>query len=160
MSDQTPPRQPVRLAGFNVVELVGGAVMSLTGVAAAVAASTYGLGTARAVGPGLFPLCLGVVLAVMGVAVIFEGRTSTALPPKVPWRPILSITAGLIAYGLFVERLGAFAAVVALIVCAGFAEPRFRPGSTLGVALACCAFMAALAWAFWGAITIRLLPEF
>ena len=53
-----------------------------------------------------------------------------------------------------------------LISDAAFAEnykeifAAFRPGSTLGVALACCAFMAALAWAFWGAITIRLLPEF
>jgi len=40
------------------------------------------------------------------------------------------------------------------------AAPHIFAGIRLGVALACCAFMALLAWAFRGAIAIRLLPEF
>lgn len=153
-----PERRPVRIAGFNVVELVGGAILSLVGIAAAVASADYGLGSLRQVGPGMFPMCLGIVLALMGVAVIFDGRRSMSVAPKAPWRPILAICAGLAAFGLLVEEMGAVAAIVGLVVLVGFAEPKYRPKTLAGIALAAIIFMAILAWAFYGAVNIQLLP--
>ena len=154
-----PDGKPVRIAGFNVVELVGGGVLSAVGIAAAIASANYGLGTLRQVGPGMFPMCLGIVLALMGVAVIFDGRRSMSVAPRAPWRPILAICAGLAAFGLLVERMGAIAAIVGLVVLVGFAEPKSRPKTLAGIALAAIAFMSVLAWAFYGAVNIQLLPE-
>lgn len=152
-------RVPVRVAGFNVVELVGGLILIVAGASAAIVAQRYGLGTARNVGPGMFPMLLGATLALLGLGVVIEGRTSSTLLPQIPWRPIITISLGLAAFGFLVERAGAIAAVVSLIFLAGLAEEKFRPVTLIAIAAVTVGFTAMLGWAFYGALTLDLLPR-
>lgn len=150
--------QIVRVFGFNVVDLAGGALLVLLGLGAAWEASSYGLGELRNIGPGFFPMALGFVLAGFGVAVMLEGRLSTAVLPPMPWRALGSISIGLLLFGLLLERAGAVVAIFALIFGAGLAERTFRPLHLLGISIALSIFMALLAYFFRGVVTVDLLP--
>jgi len=59
---------------------VGGALMAAVGVAVAAAANGYEIGSLRTMGSGFFPLVLGVLLALVGIAIV----ATTPLRPPVP----------------------------------------------------------------------------
>jgi hypothetical protein len=61
----------------------GGALMAGVGVAVAAAAFGYEIGTLRSMGSGFFPLVLGVLLALVGVAIVV---TTPLRPPADPSR--------------------------------------------------------------------------
>lgn len=156
-SDNQP--MPIRIAGFNVIELTAGLVIIGIGIATIIASQSFGLGTTRNVGPGALPMLIGGLLVVMGAGVILEGRTSLTPMPEVPWRALLSISLGLGAFGLLIERAGAIAAIAALIILSSFAEQKFRPVAVVGISVFAIGFAALLSWAFYGALTIDLLPR-
>ncbi|WP_158966698.1 tripartite tricarboxylate transporter TctB family protein [Chachezhania sediminis] len=153
-------RRPHRIAGFNTLELAAGLVIVALGLLVVFESLNYPWGSLRNVGPGIFPFLLGIVLAGLGIAVIFEGRLSDAVAPVVPWRAMLAICAGLGAFAYLIDRAGAFVAIFALIFLSGFAERRYRPLPLLFTALGLCAFVAALVLGFRGVVNMTLLPAF
>ncbi len=66
-------------------DLLAGAIFVALGGAFAYTASTYDVGTLRAMGPGYFPLALGLVLAALGVVImaigLYRRRGSGAMAP-------------------------------------------------------------------------------
>jgi drug/metabolite transporter (DMT)-like permease len=59
---------------------VGGVLMIAVGVAVAVTADGYEIGSLRSMGSGFFPLVLGVLLVLVGVAIV----ATTPLRPRAP----------------------------------------------------------------------------
>ena len=53
-------------------DFFAGLMFSVIGGAFAIGATTYNVGEGARMGPGYFPLMLGVVLALIGVFVVFE----------------------------------------------------------------------------------------
>jgi hypothetical protein len=151
-------RVPHRIAGFNTLELAAGLIILVLGVIVAAESLTYPFGTLRNVGPAIFPMLLGIILAALGLTIIFEGRVSLAVAPAVPWRAILAICASLASFALLIDRAGAYVAIFALIFLAGLADRTFRPVTLLIVAFCLCAFVTALVMGFRGIVNIDLLP--
>jgi putative tricarboxylic transport membrane protein len=158
MTNPDEPKTPHKFAGFNVVELAAGVVVLVAGLVVALESITYPMGTMRNVGPGIFPTLLGIILAMLGIAVIFEGRASQAVAPKVPWRALLAVCASLGSFALLIDRAGAFVAIFSLIFLAGLADKTFRPFTLCCVACGLCAFITALVMGFRGIVNIDLLP--
>jgi hypothetical protein len=105
----------------------------------------YSMGELRRMGPGYFPVVLGVTLAGLGLLVLLE-RPALAEPDEAErpaLRPILSLLAGLLAFALLVERFGLLPATFALVLIAAAAEPGLRPKQML--ALAAVVSLAAVA---------------
>ncbi|MCA0873566.1 hypothetical protein LCL97_22265 [Seohaeicola saemankumensis] len=73
-----------RIAGFNTLELAAGLIVFGAGIVVAVESMSYPMGSLRNVGPGIFPMLLGLVLAALGLAIVLEGRISDAAAPPVP----------------------------------------------------------------------------
>lgn len=151
-------KTPHRVAGFNTLELAAGAVVLAVGLIIAFESMTYDMGSMRNVGPGIFPMLLGFVLAGLGVAIILEGRVSLAVAPSVPWRAMLSICAALGSFALLIQSFGAYVAIFALIFLSGLAERKFRPVMLLCVWAGLCVFITALVLGFRGIVNIDLLP--
>ena len=56
-------------------DFFAGLMFTVVGVAFSWGASTYNVGNGARMGPGYFPLMLGIVMALIGVGIMFAGLT-------------------------------------------------------------------------------------
>ncbi|SDP21988.1 Tripartite tricarboxylate transporter TctB family protein [Rhodoferax sp. OV413] len=79
------------------------------GVAFAWGATTYTVGTGARMGPGYFPLVLGVVMAILGAIITFKALvTETEGGDKIgkwAWRPLFFILGANLAFGVLLGGL-------------------------------------------------------
>lgn len=126
------------------------------GVAFAWGATTYNIGTGARMGPGYFPLMLGVLLAVIGAAITFtalvvetEGGDKIG---KIAWQPLIFIILANVVFGILLAglpsiKLPAFGLIVgiyALVFIASMAEAgwKFRTTLILATVLAIGSYLA------------------
>jgi Tripartite tricarboxylate transporter TctB family len=109
-------------------EALSGALFCTIGLGAILLGRTYGIGTTTHMGPGYFPVMLGTVLLVLGVAVALRGLRIPDLLPDFSGasRPLVCLVAAIVGFGLMIERSGLLLAVLWLVLCACAAGPRFR----------------------------------
>jgi len=115
-------------------DVIAGLLFVAIGLATIVGASDYPLGAIRNIGPGYFPILLGVCLALLGAAVAYQGigRDEAAAAGAVHesdeglgLRPLIMITLAVVAFGFLVRPLGLAAATVALVVISSLAGRDF-----------------------------------
>ncbi len=119
-------------------DFFSGVMFSAIGVAFGWGALTYNVGTGARMGPGYFPLMLGVVLALLGAVVIFTSLVvETEDGERIgawAWRPLVYIIGANLLFGILLGGLPAFkvpamgmiAAIYALTIIASLAGDRFR----------------------------------
>jgi hypothetical protein len=103
-------------------DFYAGGVITLLGCAVTLdSATNYNLGTLTQMGPGMFPLMLGVVLAFVGVLILGTalvtpiGRNERILPADKQWRGWSCILAGPVLFIIIGEYFGLFAATFACV---------------------------------------------
>lgn len=133
--------QPDRLAGLLFI---------LFGAGFALGAGAYDVGTAAQMGPGFFPRLLGILLALLGIAIFVssENRTERASSASLPWRPILAVLGGVAVFGLLLKPLGLFLAALLLVGVSALAQTRPR-WLEVAVSALVMAILACLVFA-WG----------
>ena len=103
-------------------DYLGGALMVLLGVGAMVEGARYSIGSLHRMGPGFFPIALGALLTLIGIAigvVAWLERAPPAdaarkpLPPE--WRGWACIVGGVIAF-IVLGRYGGLVPATAAIV--------------------------------------------
>ncbi len=126
------------------------------GVAFAWGATTYNVGSGARMGPGYFPLMLGIMMAILGAAITFmalvvetEGGGKIG---KWAWKPLSFIILANLVFGIFLGGLPAFklpamgmiVAIYALTFIASIAEPGWKVKNTfiLATALALGSYVA------------------
>ncbi|RYF75662.1 MAG: tripartite tricarboxylate transporter TctB family protein [Comamonadaceae bacterium] len=124
-------------------DFFAGLMFSLVGVAFAWGATTYNVGSGARMGPGYFPLMLGILLAVLGMVVIFTSITIETVDGdpigRIAWRPLGFIIGanlifgvllgGVVSWGL--PAMGLIAAIYALVLIAGLAGDKYSLKSSL-----------------------------
>ncbi|MEO5685815.1 MAG: tripartite tricarboxylate transporter TctB family protein [Burkholderiaceae bacterium] len=114
---------------------VGGALLVATGLAVVIAGVGYGMGTLRQMGSGFFPVVLGVLMTLTGVALLATARRApdgAAVPaptgtahlagPVVQWRGWLCIVAGVLAFVVLGEHGGLVPASFASVFIAAMGD--------------------------------------
>jgi hypothetical protein len=90
-------------------DFFSGVVFMALGIAFAWGATTYSVGTGARMGPGYFPLMLGVLLAVIGAVVAIKALVlHTEGGDKIGkwiWRPVGFIVASNLAFGILLGGL-------------------------------------------------------
>jgi hypothetical protein len=115
-------------------DFVSGLLFTAVGIAFAVGATNFDIGGAARMGPGYFPLLLGIVLAVLGVVVTLQsfGRGATKdTIDNIAWRPLVFILLANLAFGVLLVGLpsiglphfGLIVAIYALVIISGYARP-------------------------------------
>ena len=91
------------------------------------AATHYQIGSAIRMGPGYFPICIGALVALLGLALLV---TSLRVPgprlPRVPLRPVALILASGVAFGYLLKPLGLVVATVVLVLVSALGGHEFR----------------------------------
>ncbi|MBF9033736.1 tripartite tricarboxylate transporter TctB family protein [Rhodobacterales bacterium HKCCE2091] len=132
----SPPRSE-RLIG-GVIAIIGALYVLQTLL-------SYDLGTLRRMGPGMFPLFLGIALTAIGAAIaILAPDRERELPDFAP-RTAGFVLGGVVAFAVLVGWFGLAPAVVGCVLVASLAE---RPPRFLG-ALAVAGVLCVAAWAIF-----------
>jgi hypothetical protein len=118
-------------------------MFTAVGIGFAVGATSYEVGSAARMGPGYFPLMLGVLLAILGAIIILQSFTKGGPGgDKIgafAWRPLGFVLGANLAFGALLVGLpsigfppmGLIVAIYALVLIASFAQPGFQLRSTL-----------------------------
>src|SRR5262245_22023665 len=119
--------------------------------------SLYAPATAACRGPGYFPMPNRAGLTLVGIVVVVRSLLATGEElGAIGWRPLVLVLAGVLAFGLLIDRLGLLPAGIALIVAARIADREFRWLETL--LLAAGLTLAAAAGFLYGlGLPIKLL---
>jgi hypothetical protein len=107
-------------------DLIAGLIFVAFGLGFGGIALTYELGSALRMGPGYFPLVLGGLLVLLGLAIAAEGILRGGEAPLGPihWRGLIFLTAAVLVFGLFVRRLGLSPALFSATLLAAFSSER------------------------------------
>lgn len=119
-------------------DFYAGLMFAVVGIAFAWGAATYNVGTGARMGPGYFPLMLGVVLAILGAAIIFKSLTVPSETGdkigKWAWKPLSYIISANLLFGVMIGGLpsiglppmGMIAGIFALTIVASLAGDTFK----------------------------------
>jgi hypothetical protein len=90
-------------------DFFSGLVFTVVGASFAYGATSYTIGTGARMGPGYFPLMLGIILALIGAIVLFKAlvvETPTGDPiGALAWRPLTFIIVGNLLFGVLLGGL-------------------------------------------------------
>jgi hypothetical protein len=118
-------------------DFFSGLMFTLVGGGFAWGATNYTVGTGARMGPGYFPLLLGIFLAVLGAFIMFYSlveHTEDGEPiGKFAWRPIGYVLGANVAFGILlaglpslgVPAMGLIAGIFALVIIASKAGDTF-----------------------------------
>jgi hypothetical protein len=121
----------------------------------------YPVGTALRMNTGYVPRLLCWMLLGLGALILAQGLRAPSPPIRsqpAAWRAVVTVTAGLVAFGLGIERLGLVLSIVLLTGIGALATRALRP---LEVVLA-AAGLIALSWAIFIAglgLTMPVWPD-
>ena len=90
-------------------DFFAGLLYAVVGGAFAIGATNYNVGTGARMGPGYFPLLLGILLALIGLYIMFKAVVvPTADGEKIgkwAWKPLFFIIAGNLMFGVLLSGL-------------------------------------------------------
>ena len=98
----------------------------------------FDLGTFRRIGPGMFPLGLGIAMTLLGVAIAIVRPDADRDNPDFALRPMILVLLSVGAFAGGIATVGLFPAVVACVVLSSMAERPFRILESLIVAGVLC----------------------
>jgi hypothetical protein len=124
----------------------------------------YPIGTALRMGTGYVPRLLCWILLGLGAVVLLQGlrearpTRSLSSGDAAAWRPVVFVTAGLVIFGLGIERLGLVVSILLLIGVGALAARDLKPVETAVAALV----LVVLSWTIFIVglgLTIPVWPE-
>ena len=141
------------------------------GIAFAWGATTYTVGTGARMGPGYFPLMLGILLAIIGAVMAFKATVVETVGGdkigKWAWKPLVFILLANFTFGVLlgglptmgIPAMGLIIAIYALTIISGMAGDTFTLKSSviLATALAIGSYVAFI-WAL--KLQIQVWPTF
>jgi hypothetical protein len=123
----------------SLPDVLAGGIFVLIGGAFVVGSLGYELGTPLRMGPGAFPLLVGVAVAALGVAIIIKGLIAGEVVSfgPIPWRAVAAIVLAVLFFGFAVRGLGFVptSAVTALLTTLASAHVRLRTAVAVAAGL-------------------------
>lgn len=137
-------------------DYASGALMIALGVAAIGQGSTYHMGTLSRMGPGFFPVALGAILTLVGLAIAVTARFTqyegeeAPLPPE--WRGWFCIGGSIIAFVVLGVYGGLLPATFAVVFISALGD---RQNTVKGATILALAIVAVCFVVFWWALQMQ-----
>lgn len=110
----------------SLKDILAGLVFVAFGLAFAVVATSYEIGSPLRMGPGYFPFVLACLLVLLGGLIAAKGLLAGEGEAigAIPWRAVGLIIAAVLFFGLTVRGLGLVPSVFVTALMSGFASRR------------------------------------
>jgi hypothetical protein len=140
------------------VDFLTGVLFTLIGALGLWYSREWSMGTLAMMDSGFFPRVLSAFILAAGLGLLAAGLVGHGhAVPGWGWRPLLGVTAAVVAFGLTVERLGLAVAILAVVGIGGFAGTRLRPVAFVALWVGLTALCATIF--IWGvALPLRVWP--
>ncbi len=131
-------------------DFYSGLMFTIVGITFAIGATNFTVGEASRMGPGYFPLMLGILLALLGLLITvlsFRSKAPDGDPVgAIAWRPLGFVLGANLAFGALLVGLpsigfpafGLIVAIYALVIIAGMARPNYSIKEALILATLLC----------------------
>lgn len=119
------------MSRIDLRDIIGGLLLTGIGLFFLLGALDMRIGEARRMGPGYFPMVLGIVAILLGMIIAMPAFKRTGRLPSVNWRPLIAVMAAIFVFALVMPRAGLLPAVFSTVVVASFADPRSRLWQTV-----------------------------
>jgi hypothetical protein len=140
-------------------DFYGGALMATIGLAVIWQSRHYAAGTLSRMGPGFFPISLGAILTLIGIAIAVVGIASNrtagadkAAPPP-EWKAWFLISASIVAFIVLAKYGGLLPATFAIVFISALADRGNSWRSAVAIAAAMSVIAAVV---FWWALQLQL----
>ncbi|HSP24347.1 MAG TPA: tripartite tricarboxylate transporter TctB family protein [Saliniramus sp.] len=130
------------MSRVDLRDIIGGLLLMAIGLFFLMGALDMRIGEARRMGPGYFPMVLGIAGMILGALIVIPAFMRSGRLPGVNWRPFFAVMTAILVFALVMPRAGLLPAVFATVVVASFGDPRSRLWQTVLLA-------AGLAVATW-----------
>jgi uncharacterized membrane protein len=138
----------------------GGGLMLLFGLSGAWAGTSYRIGSLEHMGPGFFPVALGVILALTGLAIMIGGAANAAAEAKEEdevnlapeWRGWICISLSIVAFVILGQYGGLVPATFGIVFISALGDRQNTIKSALILAAAMCIVCVAV---FWYALQVQ-----
>lgn len=107
-------------------DIAGGLIMSGLGVFAALYARQYEFGELNRMGPGYFPVALGIALAVFGLMIAIPAFFRKGHAIHVEWKTFALVIGSLLVFAFTLKVLGLIFATVASCIVSTLADRETR----------------------------------
>jgi flagellar motor component MotA len=120
-------------------DFLSGLMFMIVGASFAIGATNFDVGTAARMGPGYFPLLLGIVLALLGVVITLQSLRGPEQPGggkvgAIAWRQLIFILGANLLFGILLvglpsiglPHMGMIVATYGLVIMAGYARPKHK----------------------------------
>lgn len=139
-------------------DLYGGALMIVLGAGAALGGAQYRIGTLGRMGPGFFPVTVGILLALVGVLIALLANTPdvvTAIEERRPpeWRAWAFICVGIIAFVVLGRYGGLVPASFAIVFISALGD---RDNTWVSALILASVMAAAAVVVFYWALQLQL----
>jgi hypothetical protein len=117
-------------------DALSGLLFVVIGLLAVVFARTYDFGTARAMGPGYFPVVLGCLIAGLGTVLLAKALIVPADADRVAGvstRAILLVLASIVSFAILIRPAGLIIAVSAAVIIGRLAGSKVRLIETIAM---------------------------
>lgn len=142
-------------------DVAGGLLIVALGVVVVVhSLQAFVIGSLSQMGPGFFPLSLGVILMLSGAAIAIKGHLSAEpkredgpTKHKPEWKAWLLICLGMASFAMLGKYFGLVPATFSVVFISAFADRKNTWKSALGLA---CSMVVISVVVFWWALQIQL----
>jgi len=114
------------MAARDTRDILGGVLLMLIGVFAALHARDYSFGEAARMGPGYFPTVLGWLLAVLGLAIALPALRRPGEPLGVRWKSLGLVMAAVVFFAFALPRFGLVPATAGAVFISSLADDELR----------------------------------
>jgi hypothetical protein len=150
------------LAIRNQKNFASGLLYIVIGMAFAIGATQYKMGSADRMGPGYFPFWLGLFLALVGLVVLAGSVRPRAQPealPRFDLKTLGWLLGSIVLFGVLLQPLGLVISLVALVIVSSMASHEFEWKGAVLTALALLA-MCIGAFVYGLGLQLPLWPSF
>jgi hypothetical protein len=136
----------------------GGGLMLLFGLGAIWEGMSYRIGTLVRMGPGFFPVALGVILALTGVAIMIGAAAAAAVPGekeenlRPEWRGWICISLSIVAFVVLGKYGGLIPATFAVVFISAMGDRQNTIKSALLLSTVMCGVCVLV---FWYALQVQ-----
>lgn len=144
-------------------DFASGLLFLLIGGAVALASTAHKIGTTMRMGPGYFPLVLGVILAAIGLILVVRNvrldinASESAFIERICFRSVILISLSMLLFAFTVQKAGLIIATCGLVLVSGVAYRAFS-WKQLGLLCIALAGFATVVFIYGLGLPVPVLP--